>query len=272
MNVLGSPRIRRRVGWLLAVAVLAGGVATLVALVPGRSHPRVQGEQLSADVPEPAAPKTQRLTPADRRAINRLLDRFVPAAVARHGTGTSYELATATLRSGATREQWARGDIGVYPFPAAGRSFHGWTLGESTVDHAWIQLLLKPRRGADVGPILFDIELKRLHGRWLVNSFLPTATFAPLDSKPKVTAITDFMPGVQGDGRAPSGKSRVTHAYAALPFALIGLVLLALLGWGLAARYRDRRLARAQTENRLPPLPRPSIRNDGVRDRPAHRP
>ena len=245
-----------------------------MALLPDQPRRSPQAERLSSALPAPAGPKPHRLTAADRRAINATLDAFVPSAVRRQNVGDSYELTTTALRNGQNRRQWARGDIGVYPYPALGRQFHGWTVDESTTDGAWIQLLLKPRAGAKVGPILFDISLKRRHGNWLVDSFVPTATFAPLDAKPQVRAANDFLPGPGPpvEGRTPDPGSRLGHAYAVIPFAILAAVLVGLVGWGVAARYRDRRISRLHHEHKLPPLPPLSIRADGSRARTAHRP
>lgn len=274
MSTISSPRTRRRLAWLCAFALLAGGIATVVALLPDQPRRSPQAERLSSALPAPAGPKPRRLTAADRRAINATLDAFVPSAVRRQNVGDSYELTTTALRNGQNRRQWARGDIGVYPYPALGRQFHGWTVDESTTDGAWIQLLLKPRAGAKVGPILFDISLKRRHGNWLVDSFVPTATFAPLDAKPQVRAANDFLPGPGPpvEGRTPDPGSRLGHAYAVIPFAILAAVLVGLVGWGVAARYRDRRISRLHHEHKLPPLPPLSIRADGSRARTAHRP
>ena len=272
MRVLSSPRARRRLAWVAGIAVALGAAAALFTLIPTRSGTSTASEQLQpAAYAAPAAPRPRRLTPADRRAIDATLDRFVPHAVARRDVGKSYELATANLRGGLSRHEWARGSIGVYPYPAHGRRFHGWTVDESTTEGAWIQLLLHPRPGAKIGPIVFNVSLKRVRGKWLVDSFIPAATFAPAGGKAKVTAIADFSPQPQGDGHTPD-ESRLGHAAAVIPFAVLGLVLLWLIGWAIAARVRDRRLARAYATTKLAPLPRLTMGGDDARARPAHEP
>jgi len=267
---LSSPRTRRRVGWLVGFVALAGLVAALVALVPNHTPPPPSTERLVNAPADPTAPKPRGLTAADRRAINTTLDAVVLHGAARRDVAKSYNFTTPTLHDGATRREWATGAIGIYPFPAAGRKFHAWILKGSTTDGAWLQLLLKPRRGAKVGPILFDVEVQRRHGKWLLNSFLPAATFAPLhSSKPRVRAIADFSPAAQGEGSAPVGRSRVTGSWAIFPFVAFGVLLLSLLVWRFAAGYRDRRLYRNR-DRRLPPLPRLTMEADGARARPPH--
>ena len=80
----------------------------------------------------------ERLSPADRAAINATLDVFVNHAVKRKDVAKSYDVVTPELRGGMTRAQWSRGEIPVYPYPAAGRRFHEWTIQYRT-----------PRRGRD---------------------------------------------------------------------------------------------------------------------------
>jgi|SRR5215211_4415379 len=266
---LSSARTRRRITWLGAFAAIAGGVVALVVLLPNHTATPPSKERL-VSVPENAGPKARRLSRADRRAINATLDAVVVHGAARRNVAKSYDFTTPTLHDGATRRQWASGEIGIYPFPAAGRTFHGWILKGSTTDGAWLQLLLKPRRGAKVGPILFDVQVQRRHGKWLLNSFVPAATFAPLDSdKPRVRAVADFSPALKGDGNAVAGRGRVSQTWAFFPFVAFGVLLLSLLAWRLAVRYRDRRLYRNR-DNRLPPLPRLTMQADGARARPPH--
>jgi hypothetical protein len=265
---LGSPRTRRRIVLLAAFVTLAGAVAALVVLLPNQTPPPVKERLVNA--PDPNTPKARRLTTSDRRAINQTLDVVVSDGVARRDVARSYDFTTATLHDGSSRRQWATGAVGLYPFPAAGQAFHSWILKESTTDGVWLQLLLKPHRGAKVGPILFDVQVQRRHGKWLLNSFVPAATFAPLDSKkPRVRAVADFSPARKGDGAAVSGKSRISQKWAIFPFVAFGVLLLSLLAWRLAARYRDRRIARSH-KRPLPPLPRLTMQADGARARPPH--
>src|SRR5215218_10553689 len=82
----------------------------------------------------PAAAKEPRVSPADRAAINATLDVFVNHAVKRKDVAKSYDVVTPALRGGMTRAQWTKGSIPVYPYPAAGRRFHKWTIQYRTKD------------------------------------------------------------------------------------------------------------------------------------------
>jgi len=201
----------------------------------------------------PALAKTPRLSAADRAAITRTVDAFVNHGVKRSGTAASYDTVTPALKSGMTREQWARGDIPVYPYAARGRT-HPWNVLYVTRDEVGLELQLLPRNDK-LGPIIFHIYLQPVGDRWLVSNFMPVATLAPLGArKSKVLAVTDFSPGAQGDGRSAS-PGQIDRVWVIVPFAGIALLLVGLAGWGITRAVRDRR-AQGPRRGDLPPLPR----------------
>ena len=199
-----------------------------------------------------AGSATPKLSPEDRAQVNRTLDVFVNHAVKRHNPQAAYDVVTPTLKGGMTRAQWAHGDIGVYPYPAAGRKFHEWTIQYRTKDELSVELILAPtaRYQAKLGQILFNVYLHPSHGRWLVDSFMPGATFAPIGKPGVVQAARDFTanPSAQsynrgGDKGKPIGAARVSAKWAVVPFAVILLVLLALAARGVIENLRYRRIA-----------------------------
>jgi hypothetical protein len=224
----------------------------------------------------PATAAKPRLTKADRQAINATLDVFVNHAVKRQNAAAAYDVVTPAMRAGMTRKQWSHGSIPVYPYPAAGRHFHGWTVQYHTRDELAIDLVLSPRRGSnpELGQILFNVYLHPSHGRWLVDSFMPGATFAPIGKPGVVQAARDFQanPTAQTYNRPGGHRTdplRLSAAYAIVPFAIIGLVLLVLAGAWLVSRLRERRLMRAD-RGTMPRSPL-SIQAHGARARQGHR-
>ena len=200
----------------------------------------------------PASASGSRVSASDRKAINHTIDILVNSAVKRHDVLASYGIVTPTLRAGMTRKEWATGSIPVYPYPARGTSFHRWTIKYVTPEEVAVELMLQPTRGQKVGPILFDVYLDPIRGKWLVDSFMPVATFAPLKAKhTKVTALNDFMPraGSKRDS-ASEGTPRVNSNYAFVPFAVIGAVLLAFGAAVVVGGLRYRPKAES-----LPPFP-----------------
>jgi hypothetical protein len=203
-------------------------------------------------VVSPAAAQRQpHLSAADRAAINKTLDVFVNGAVKRKDIAASYDVVTPELRGGMTRARWARGSIPVYPYPAKGATFHRWTIQYRTTDELAIELLLSPRadKRKTLGQFLFHVYLHPGKGRWLVDSFMPAATFAPEGKAPVVQAASDFQanPSAQTYNRAGSTERqvkppRIGAKYAVIPFAMIGLILAGAAGWALVGRIRYSRL------------------------------
>jgi hypothetical protein len=258
MNLLpSSARTRRRLMILGVAAAAALGIWAFSILEPAP-------KQVSSKPTEPGAPKIvgrDREVPlrrADRRAIDRTLDTFVPAAVERKDPAAAYRLATPSLRRSATRAEWKRGDMPVYPYPASER--RDWTLNFSLPGHVSLDLFVQPRKGADVGPIAFTVELRRLAARrWLVDSFFPTAMFPKPEDGGQPLAQPDLSPAnVQGTSQ--TGKQRVSSAFFLIPFVLLGLVLaipLVMFLWGKLREARAERIYARTPRRTMPPLPKP---------------
>jgi hypothetical protein len=163
------------------------------------------------------------LSAADRAAINRTLDVFVATAVRRHDVGKSYGLVTPQERGGMSRAQWAKGDIPVYPYPARGTSWHGWVLDYALKNEVAFELFLQPQRAHKLDPISFSASVKRIHGRWLVDSFYPAAMFL---SSHRVVGPRDFAaPALAND----AGNSRLGAVWILVPASFGSLALIALL-------------------------------------------
>jgi len=204
---------------------------------------------LALSVAAQAGASGRRLSAADRKAISASIDTFVNHAVKRHDVAASYDVTAPELRAGMTRKAWAKGDIPAYPYPARGTS-HGWTILYVTRDEVAVNLILRPKPGVKMRGILFNLYLRPVHGKWLVDSFMPAATINTelFGGAARVTSVRDFSPGEQSGG--PHGKPLVSSAVAYIPFGVLALLLLG-LGGALtigALRYRPR-------GGSLPPFP-----------------
>jgi hypothetical protein len=250
-----SARTRRRLGLLAGVLALAIGVWGLSLLLPAPER--------RSDAPtEAGAPKIvgrEKQVPLrrpDRRAIDRTLDAFLPSAVERKNLTAAYRLATPSMRRSATRAEWRRGEIPVYPYPASDR--HSWRLNFSFPGYVSLDLFVQPRKGADVGPIAFTVELRRFgRHRWLVDSFFPTAIFPRVEDGGQPLAQPDLSPAnVQGT----VGKQRVSSVFFLIPVVLLGLAIAVPFAMFLVGKLREARSERlyARTPRRtMPPLPKP---------------
>jgi hypothetical protein len=173
--MLSSPRRRRRLAWLGAGLVACLAAAAALVLFPSTKG-KVDENFSNEPVQRVTVPKQVAVTPERRARVNALFDEFVPAAVERRDPGSAYDLVTPEFRGGAARSVWRRGDLPVYPYDARGKAFHGWTVDTSYPTTMSVQLFLQPRNPKD-GPVAYSVDLKRLHGRWLIDSFYPRAAY-----------------------------------------------------------------------------------------------
>lgn len=188
------------------------------------------------------------MTGADRTAIGIVIDRFVKAVVQRHDLAAGWELAGPGLRGGTTRSSWIRGTgVTVAAFPARGSDFRtAWTGQLVSPERAELSVVLHPRPGSK-GEVdsAFAVDLRKSHGRWLVNSFYLAATFG----KNGVTGSNDFRVfRFDRDLAAPNPTGTRRDVLFALGALGAAVLLLPLAIW-VQLKRRDRRAIRAYTEH-----------------------
>ena len=254
-NLLSSPRRRRRLVWV-GVLVLAIAAVVGVALATRHSGENEKPARSSAPAVNPAAERTVPLGSDDRRQIKRVVARFVTTAVVQR-KAASYDLVTSAFRGDTTRAQWATGDTPVYRYPAEPGSAGAPQVVGSFPNDVLVNLLLQPRPGANAGPILFSIELKRQHSRWLVDGFSPLEVYSAPDTAPK-TAAPKPAPSKKATPKPDSGfdHGRLSTAWFLLPVGIFLLIVLIPLGLGIKSWRDNRRAERAYGGKKtLPPLP-----------------
>ncbi|HEU6443689.1 MAG TPA: hypothetical protein VFL61_01380 [Gaiellaceae bacterium] len=252
--VLRSPRKRRRLAYAVVIpAALAGLVVAGVVFLPEAPEdpPEVFGTRDAVNIA--AGEKPVRLTRADRKLVNEAIDVLVNDGVKREDPDAVYDISTSTLRSQATRAEWRRGEIPVYPYPALGEKFHGWTINYSQRNHLNVDLLVMPSRNrATLGPVALTVDLRKVRDRWLVDGVFPVATFAPLPpqgNRGPVISTYDLVPAAAGS--APTGaRSRLSYAYFALPAVIIGGGISVIVGFFVLRAVRDRKAERRYASQR----------------------
>jgi hypothetical protein len=254
-SLLSSPRKRRRLAWSVVVPIaVAAAVATAVAVMPEAKEdpPETFGKEQAINIA--AGEKPVRLTRADRRAVNRTIDVLMNAGVKREDPDAVYAISTGNLRSQALRSDWRRGDIPVYPYPAKGQRFHGWTINYSHRNHLNVDLLVMPSRNqATLGPVALTLDLRKVRRRWLVDGIFPVATFAPIPpqgNRGPVISTYDLVPAAAG-ARPTGARSRLSHAYFILPAGIIGGGIAVIIGFFLWRAFRDRQAHRRYAAQRL---------------------
>jgi hypothetical protein len=161
--------------WLAAVVLAVGVAVAIVTFAGGGSSDDTAATPASGA----GAPVVETKSPLSA-AAQRVAKRFILTAVARRNLGEAYALAGPELLQGMSRAQWAKGEIAVVPYPVARDGVREMKVGYSYTDHALLEFLLVPRRGEDVKPQRFAMEL-RARGpaqakRWLVVNWVPLGT------------------------------------------------------------------------------------------------
>ena len=201
---------------------------------------------LALVLPAVAAAQPRTVKP-DRAAINRLLDAFIPAAVAQKNLQRGWELSAGVARTVSHRE-WLKGNTSIQKYPAKGTTFRGWTVNYSYPGDVGFDILLQPTTKS-LGAWSFRAEAQRIHGRWRITTWYPVATFAPPGQTQTVLGPNDL--GAANSAASGSGSShgRLGAWVLALPIAFIGAI--ALLAVGIAGSRALKRRARVREIQRL---------------------
>jgi len=241
-----SPRARRR---LIRLGIAAGAACAIVALallVPGHgpatsSAPPGEGP---AQIALPAKPN--RVTAADRRAIDATLDRFIPAALERRSPETAWALAGPELRAGSSLAGWRKGSTPVPFYPARETTFHHWTTIDSGPGSVIFNLLLHPKAASkSLGSYVFAGQVVKRNRHWLVNRIY---TIAIMNNGPNAREVgpADFA-APSGASQTPSGKTTlggigilpvvtILALVLLIPFSLAGIALWRARNWRRATR------------------------------------
>jgi hypothetical protein len=238
--------------------MLAVGGALVVLLIPSHAPTgpeKVAGTegpaQLAADDP------VVKLTRADRRAIDRLLDRFLRPALEHKDPGLTWSLAGPELRSGSTFAAWQKGTTPVPYYQPREHTFHTWQTVDSGKGYVIFNLLVHPAKGSKLAPYVFSGEVVKQGGRWLANRLYTIAIMNPVTKTTHEIGPADFA-APAGASSAASNTSGGSKASLIPVVSILGLVILIPLtiGIGVALRARRwRKQVRASDRTELPALP-----------------
>ena len=158
---------------------MAGALAT-VGLVADQDPPRESALERSLLTPTGPAPEPIRMTPAIRREVDTVIERFVRTAVVRRDPGSAWSIASRNLRAGSTLRDWRRGDLPAHPYPAAALSAIDWRVVYREPDRLGIDVMLVPKARSGAAVLVSTAELtpvgRGAARRWLVDSWAPVAT------------------------------------------------------------------------------------------------
>jgi hypothetical protein len=257
MRSFESPRARRRFILFACIAVPLIVVIALFTLIP--SHGPTAPGPIGNEGPAQLAANTQavKLTRADRRAIDAVLDRFLPAAMERKDIDEGWALAGPEFKAGSTLAEWRRGNLPVPYYLAREKTFHAWQTIDSEKGYVIFNLIVHPAKGWNLAPYVFSGEVVKQHGRWLVNRLYTIAIMnKPTKRNPHPeVGPADFSAGLGGstDSNKADHPRRILPVIAVL--SAIALIPLTLAGIAILKALRWRRRVRGSGRSQVPSLP-----------------
>jgi hypothetical protein len=247
--------MRRRLFWLALLCAVVGTATGLILAIPSPKHENVNptGDEGPAQT---VAQANVRLTGTDRRQIETLLEKFVPAAVGRKSATTAWALAGPELKASTTLSDWKKGNSPVPSFPVREKTFTGWPTMDVEKNAVTLSLLVHPKRGSgDLGDYTFAVQAIRRRGRWLVNRLYTIAINHPVRNGKHEIGPADFQAPSSSGSPAPTSKPRLGSSWL-LPIAgLLSLAFVIPLTVGGVVLVKSRRRRKRRAEENLPPLP-----------------
>jgi len=202
-----------------AVAALVAGAALIVALpAPARDRPPMSS--------------------ADRQAIGVLIEAFVKDVVLRQNLAAGWELTGPDLRGGTTRAAWIKGTgVTVERFPVADKDLrHVWSGHLVAPGHGELSVVMHPKPGSGYEETAATVDVRKLHGRWVVDLFYSAAVF----HKVGISGPNDFT--ARASGGTSYSRSRIRGLWLFAGIAVgVAAVLAVPSGLWLAHRRRERR-------------------------------
>jgi hypothetical protein len=165
-----KPGWRKALPWILGIVAVGLVVALGIWALPSSSGHK--NAALTPNIPAKdvsQVPKTVKLEPQAEKVARR----FIQTAVARKHMTEAYSLAGPEILQGQSLKQWNAGNIAVIPFPVDKVSLAPMKVDYSYKNEALIEvaLLTKPKSG--VKSQLFTMQLNKIDGKWVVNSWVP---------------------------------------------------------------------------------------------------
>ncbi len=102
--------------------------------------------------------------------------RFINTAVARKNLPDAYKLVTEAIRQGQTLAEWKTGNIAVIPYPVDAVKYAPMKIDFSYPKEALVEIALLPKANAKIKAQLFQMDLVKRNGKWLVNGWYPKSS------------------------------------------------------------------------------------------------
>jgi len=164
--------LRKAAPWLAVVTVVGVGIALLIVFVRNTGHS--EATPLNPNVPAinvSKIPPTVKLQPEATKVARK----FIETAVARKNLRAAYAISGPQITEGQSLSEWMTGNIAVPPYPVSDVAYAPMKIDYSYPKTALIEIALLPKPKSKVKPQMFIMELDKMHGKWLVNSWVPRA-------------------------------------------------------------------------------------------------
>ena len=167
-----KPGWRKALPWVVGVVVVGAIVAAIGWKYSNTGHStatpltNIPAKDVSKN------PATVKLQP-EAMSVAR---RFIQTAVARKHLPTAYSLVTEQIRQGQSLKSWNTGNIAVIPYPVDELKYAPMKIDFSYPKEALIEVAMLPKKGAKVRPLIFQMDLVKRDGKWLVNGWTPRSS------------------------------------------------------------------------------------------------
>jgi hypothetical protein len=179
LRLPASHRARKRLLRRSIAAAAVTAVALLIVFDRNSGHSTASPIDYSKPAVVVRTPKTVRQSPAEIASSRATLGAFVRSAFVRRNLASSWSLATAHMKVGTSHADWLHGNLPVVPYPKSAFRTFGLTLKYSYEDVLGYDVLVLPKEtsaGRAAGQQVYQCELHRVHGRWLVDFCYPRKT------------------------------------------------------------------------------------------------
>jgi hypothetical protein len=167
-----KPGWRKALPWIVGIVILGAVIGFIGVHYSNTGHSTATPLLNKPADDRSKVPHTVKLTPGATRVARR----FIETAVARRNLGEAYTLVTDEIRQGQSLASWKTGNIAVIPYPVDDIKYAPMKIDFSYANEAMIEVALLPKQGAKIPSQLFQMDLVRRNGKWLVNTWSPKSS------------------------------------------------------------------------------------------------
>ena len=131
---------------------------------------------------------------------------------------------------------------------------HGWRLNFAVQNNVNVDLMLQAsKEEKEVSGIAYTVDLKRIGGRWLVESFFPTAEFrrVPAANGSRIVAQPDLAPTQTREAVTQTSDDVISRLFALAPLLVVAGGMSLVIGVFVTQYIRGKRAERDYLAGRL---------------------